>query len=32
VDKPISAAQFIDEALLDEVLREGATQRWPTKN
>ena len=27
VDKPISAAQFIDETLLDEVLREGVTQR-----
>jgi NitT/TauT family transport system substrate-binding protein len=27
VDKPISAAQFIDETLLDEVLREGITQR-----
>ena len=27
VDRPISAAQFIDETLLDEVLREGATQR-----
>jgi hypothetical protein len=27
VDKPIHAAQFIDEALLDEVLREGVTQR-----
>jgi NitT/TauT family transport system substrate-binding protein len=26
VDKPISAAQFIDEALLDEVLREGVTR------
>jgi len=27
VDKPIHAAQFIDETLLDEVLREGVTQR-----
>jgi ABC-type nitrate/sulfonate/bicarbonate transport system substrate-binding protein len=27
VDKPIHAAQFIDETLLDEVLREGITQR-----
>jgi NitT/TauT family transport system substrate-binding protein len=27
VDKPIHAAQFIDETLLDEVLREGLTQR-----
>ena len=27
VDKPIHAAQFIDEALLDEVLREGVIQR-----
>jgi NitT/TauT family transport system substrate-binding protein len=27
VDRPIPAAQFIDEALLDEVLREGVTQR-----
>ncbi|HSE86135.1 MAG TPA: ABC transporter substrate-binding protein [Candidatus Binatia bacterium] len=27
VDKPIHAAQFIDETLLDEVLREGGTQR-----
>ena len=27
VDRPIHAAQFIDETLLDEVLREGVTQR-----
>jgi hypothetical protein len=27
VDKPIYAAQFIDETLLDEVLREGVAQR-----
>jgi len=27
VDKPIHATQFIDETLLDEVLREGLTQR-----
>ena len=27
VDRPISAAQFIDETLLDEVLREGIPQR-----
>jgi NitT/TauT family transport system substrate-binding protein len=27
VDRPISASQFIDETLLDEVLREGVTQR-----
>jgi NitT/TauT family transport system substrate-binding protein len=27
VDKPIHASQFIDETLLDEVLREGVTQR-----
>ena len=27
VDRPISASQFIDETLLDEVLREGITQR-----
>jgi NitT/TauT family transport system substrate-binding protein len=27
VDKPIYAGQFIDETLLDEVLREGVTQR-----
>ena len=27
VDKPIHATQFIDETLLDEVLREGGTQR-----
>ena len=27
VDRPISAAQFIDETLLDEVLREGVTPR-----
>jgi ABC-type nitrate/sulfonate/bicarbonate transport system substrate-binding protein len=27
VDKPIHAPQFIDETLLDEVLREGITQR-----
>jgi NitT/TauT family transport system substrate-binding protein len=27
VDKPISATQFIDETLLDEVLREGVSQR-----
>jgi NitT/TauT family transport system substrate-binding protein len=27
VDRPIQAAQFIDETLLDEVLREGVTQR-----
>jgi NitT/TauT family transport system substrate-binding protein len=27
VDKPISASQFIDEILLDELLREGVTQR-----
>ena len=27
VDKPINAAQFIDESLLDELLREGVLQR-----
>jgi ABC-type nitrate/sulfonate/bicarbonate transport system substrate-binding protein len=26
VEKPISAAQFIDESLLDEVLREGVSR------
>jgi hypothetical protein len=27
IERAISAAQFIDEALLDELLREGATAR-----